>query len=139
MFKKLMSSMLVVVFVIAMLVPTYAATGYSSGSTKVMNSLNGIQSAKSPITCSPYDSNAKTSSVEVNVTVSSGSSPFYIIIESPDGTAKREKLITSSTKFTITDLTTTDAAGKWQVSIRTQGTQNVVSTATATVKVNYTY
>ncbi len=139
MFKKLMSSMLVVVFLIAMVVPTYATTGYSSGSTKVMNSLNGVASAKSPITCSPYDVKAKTSTVEVNVTVSSGSSPFYIIIESPDGTVKREKLITSSTKFTITDMTSADANGKWQVSIRTQGTSNVVATATATVKVNYTY
>lgn len=75
MFEKLVASMtIVVVFLIAMVVPTYATTGYSSGSTKGMNSLNGVASAKSPITVSQYDTNAKTSTVEVNVTVSSGSS-----------------------------------------------------------------
>ncbi len=135
MFKKLVSSILVVVFLFVMVVPTYATTSYSSGSTKVMNSLNGLESAQSPIKVSPYDIKAKTSTVDVNVTVSSGSNSFYVIVQAPNG-VKKEKLITSSTKITLSDFSGYDANGKWYVSIRTTGT---VSTASATLKVNYSY
>ncbi len=72
------------------------------------------------------------------MTVSKVSYLFYIIIESPKG-VKVEKLITSSTKFTLYDFSGQDAYGKWQVSIRTQGTKDVVAMATAILKVNYTY
>ncbi len=138
MFKKLVASITLVVFLFVMVVPTYATTSYSSGSTKVMNSLNGLESAQSPITVSTYDTNAKASTVELNITVSKGSNPFYIIVKSPDGYV-REKLVTASTKLTLTDFSGYGANGKWYVSIRTQGSSNTVATATATVKVNYTY
>lgn len=135
MFKKLVASMTIVIFLFVMVVPTYATTGYSSGSTKVMNSLNGLESAQSPITVSAYKDTATATTVDVNVTVSSGSNSFYVIVQAPNG-VKKEKLITSSTKITLSDFSGYNANGKWYVSIRTTGT---VSTATATLKVNYSY
>ncbi len=52
---------MVAILMFIMAVPVLAATGYSSGSTKVMNSLNGLESAKSPITVSSYSTSAKAS------------------------------------------------------------------------------
>ncbi len=138
MLKKIIVIVLFVSCLLVMSISVFGATGYSSGSTKRMNSFNGKESAQSTITVSSYDKNAQTSTIELNITVSYGSSPFYIIVVDPNGN-EYERLVSSSAKLTISDFSGYLANGKWKVSIRTKETKNVVSTATARLKVNYIY
>ena len=57
------------------------SSNYFSGITGKMNSLNGKQSRVFNISSGSIDTTAKVTNVTVNVTVSSGSSPFYLLIE----------------------------------------------------------
>lgn len=113
---------------------TYA-TSYFSGSTGKMNSLNGLQSGAFNISSGSINENAKVTSVVVNVTVSNGSSGFYLIIEDPNGYYS-ETYVSKSGEIRISDFNGLPAKGTWKVSIVTVGT---VSTATARMTVNYQY
>lgn len=108
------------------------ASSYISGSASVMNSLNGYQSGPKSITASVYSQNAY---VTMNVNVSTGSSSFYLILEAPDGRVAT-KLIRSSGSVTFSEFNGMHPSGKWYVSIMTTGT---VSTASASVRINYNY
>ena len=78
---------------------------------------------------------AEVTKVTLNVTVSSGSSGFYIFVECPDGTYA-ERYVSRSGQITITDLNGHLAYGKWKISIMSVGQ---VSTATARMRVDYSY
>ena len=56
-------------------------TNSFSGSTGVMNSLNGVQLRIFNISSGSINENATVTGIVVNVTVSKGSSGFYLIIE----------------------------------------------------------
>jgi len=119
-------------------VQAFAATDYFSGMTGKMNALgtaNGGASAAWNISSGSISSiNAKVTNVTLNVTVSSGSSPFYIYVKSPFGSIFNRYV--GSTSVTFSEFSGENPKGTWQVWIVTTGT---VSTATATMKVNYSY
>ncbi|MFJ7732812.1 hypothetical protein ACIQXF_13050 [Lysinibacillus sp. NPDC097231] len=113
------------------------ASNYFSGSTGTMNSLNGQESTAFNISSGSVPSNAKVSSVTLNVTVSSGSAPFYLQVKHPNGDIAQEYITGSGSKsVTLPQFNDTDPTGTWKVSIISTG---VVSTATARMTVNYTY
>lgn len=113
---------------------TYTSN-YFSGQTKKMNSLNGTESAASSISSGSINSEAKVTKVTLNVTVSSGSSGFYIIVEDPYGNYA-EKYVSRSGEVTFDEFNGLYAKGTWKVSIQTVG---MVSTATARMRVDYAY
>lgn len=83
----------------ATVIPTYAkditlvnnceasvyAKDYFSGRTRRLNSVNGRESGASRISSESIKESSKVTIVELNVDVSRGSSPFYVIIENPKG------------------------------------------------------
>lgn len=114
-------------------ISAYSYSNYFSGITGKMNSVNGNQSRIFSISSGSIDKTAKVTNVTVNVTVSSGSDPFYILIESPSGQIV-EKQVSKSGEISISDFNNIAAYGTWKVSIISKG---LVSTATARMKVNY--
>lgn len=126
------------VFVLFMLflAPTsHAATNWFSGQTGTMNALNGGTSAAWNISSGSISvTNPKVTSVTLNVKKSSGSSPFYVYVKNPQGTIA-SKLVGSATP-SFSEFNGQDPQGTWQIWIETTGT---VSTATATMRVNYSY
>lgn len=135
--KKIISMLIACVMLCSMTVTAFAATNYFSGSTGKMNSLNGLESAAWNVSSGSIntDSKVNSSGVAVNVTVSTGSSPFLLYVEAPNGIWYSRR-IGSSGSVTFTEFNGQNAKGTWKVSIQTTGT---VSTATANLKVNYTY
>ncbi len=113
MLKKILTPIIALLCILTMATVVLGATGYSSGSTKMMNSLFGTESEKSTITVSAYKEDAVTNKVELNITVSSGSDPFYVIIESPTG-EKTATYIRYSTNLVLYDFNGYDAVGKWK-------------------------
>jgi hypothetical protein len=132
-----LAQVLIVCIVIGSLlaVQVSAATNYFSGSTGTMNSLNGNQSAAWPISSgSVSGTNPVVTSVKLNITVSSGSSAFYIYVVSPQGTTA--SVLVGNKTPTLNNFNGENPSGTWQVYIITTGT---VSTATARMTVNYSY
>lgn len=113
---------------------TYS-TGYFSGQTGRMNSWDGTESAAFTISSGSINRNAVVTKVTLNVTVSNGSSGFYIFVECPDGTYA-ERYVSRSGQIVINDLNGCLAYGQWKISIMTVGQ---VSTATARMRVDYSY
>lgn len=112
------------------------STNYFTGSTSRMNSLNGVMSGMSKISSGSISvGNPSVTSVSLNVTVSSGSSSFYLYVVSPSGKSA-SKLVRSSGTVTFSEFNGEDPTGSWYVYIITTGT---VSTATARMTVNYSY
>jgi len=143
MFRKIKSTKAVAVFIVfaavcsVLSVQVFAANDYFSGMTGKMNAVaiaNGGVSSAWNISSGSVPTNASVTSVTLNVTVSSGSSPFYIYVKSPTGTITSKYV--GSTSITFTEFNNQNPKGTWQVWIETTGT---VSTASATMKVNYSY
>lgn len=111
------------------------ASSYFSGITVKMNSLNGKPSSSFNISSGSIPLGSEVSGVSLNITVSSGSSPFYIVVKEPNGYYD-EQYVSSSGTVSFTQFNNLDPTGTWQVYIRTTG---IVSTATASMTVNYTY
>lgn len=109
------------------------AAGYFTGQTGKMNSWEGTESAAYTISSGSISRDAEVTKVTLNVTVSSGSSGFYIFVECPDGTYA-ERYVSRSGEITITDLNGCLAYGKWKISIMSVGQ---VATATARMRVDY--
>lgn len=114
---------------------TMTKTGYFSGITGTMNSLNGQTSRIFFVSSPTLPSNAQTSTVELNVTVSSKSSPFYIYVVDPNGYRDFAKVARSG-KVILNNFSGHTPDGKWQIYIESDG---FVSTGSARMKVNYTY
>ncbi len=110
-------------------------TGYFTGQTGRMNSWEGTESAPFTISSGSIPRNAVVTKVTLNVTVSSGSSGFYIFVECPDGTYA-ERYVSRSGEIVITDLNGCLAYGQWKISIMSVGQ---VATATARMRVDYSY
>lgn len=145
MFRKIKSTKVVAVFIVfavvcsILSVQVFAANDYFSGMTGKMNAVaiaNGGVSAAWNISSGSVPTNASVTGVTLNVIVSSGSSPFYIYVKSPTGSPATYSRYVGSTSITFTEFNGRAPKGTWQVWIETTGT---VSTATATMKVNYSY
>jgi hypothetical protein len=108
---------------------------YFSGISGTMNSLYGSQSRAFNISSGSIDTSSKITSVEVNVTVSSGSNPFYLVLVDPSGYSV-SKLIGASGQVTFNEFNGQYAEGTWKTYIITTAT---VSTATARFTLNYQY
>lgn len=78
--------------------------------------------------------------MNLNVTVSQNSVPFYIVVKAPSGESAKE-YISSSTTVTFTDeFEELNPKGTWNVYIYNTGTTFYdASTATARMTVNYQY
>lgn len=112
----------------------YTSSSFS-GSTGTMNSVNGSQSRIFNISSGSINDNAKVTKIVVNVTVSNGSSGFYLIIEDPNGYYTRT-YVSRSGEITIHDFDGEYPKGTWKVSIVSVG---MVSTASARMRVYYEY
>lgn len=111
------------------------STDYFTGQTRKMNSWEGTESVRSPISSGSIPENAVVKGITLNVTVSSGSSGFYLLVESPQGDVV-SKYVSRSGEIKITEFNGDPARGTWYVSIISVGT---VSTATARMRVDYSY
>ena len=77
--------------------------------------------------------------MELNVTVSRGSIPFYIVVESPNG-YQAERYISTSGKVEFDEFNDFYPKGTWKIYIYNRGSAFTdVSTATARITVNYGY
>ena len=113
---------------------TYS-TNYFTGQTRKMNSWEGTESVRSPISSGSIPEGAVVKGITLNVTVSSGSSGFYLLVESPQGDVV-STYVSRSGEIKISEFNGDPASGTWYVSIISVGT---VATATARMRVDYSY
>lgn len=113
-----------------------SGTTYFSKITRKLNSLYGAVDSVNLSSGSCLGTNRQITSVTVYCRVSSGSSPFTLIVTSPSGTVAYKSCGTTSTTYTFTDFNGEDPSGTWNVGISSNGT---VSTVTCTLKVYYRY
>ena len=119
--------------------PAYIYNNYFSGGTGTMNSMAGSKSRVFTVTSGGLSDNARVTSVELSVTVSRGSIPFYIVITDPMG-HEYEQYVSATSRFTITAFNEFYPGGTWQIYIYNEGVDFTdVSTATASMRVNYGY
>jgi len=116
-------------------VSAYAATNSFSGNTGTMNSMNGAQSSQWPVICPTSYASSIVTGVTLNVSVSNGSSQFVLTVVDPLG-HKATRNISGSGTQKFTEFNNYNPNGKWNIYITTTG---VVSTATASMTVNYSY
>lgn len=115
------------------------ATNYFTGSTGTMNTMAGTQSKIFNVSSGSTPENALVTNVTLNVTVSRGSIPFYIVVKHPSGFSA-ERYISASGSITFTEFKDKDPKGTWQIYIYNTGIDFTdVSTATARMTVNYQY
>ena len=113
-----------------------SGSNYFSKITPKLNSLNG-SSAMATLSSGSCSGNERSiTSVSVNCRVSSGSSRYTLYVISPDGTTLSKSCGTSSTTYTFKGFNGEDPKGDWIIIIISDG---VVTTVTATLKVNYNY
>ena len=119
--------------------PAYLYNNYFTGGTGTMNSMAGSKSRVFTASSGGLSDNARVTSVELSVTVSRGSTPFYIVITDPMG-HEYEQYVTATSRFTITAFNDFYPGGTWQIYIYNEGVDFTdVSTATASIQVNYGY
>lgn len=119
--------------------PAYIYNNYFSGGTGTMNSMAGSKSRAFTVSSGGLSDNARVTSVELSVTVSRGSIPFYIVITDPIG-HEYEQYVSATSRFTITAFNDFYPGGTWQIYIYNEGVDFTdVSTATASMRVNYGY
>ena len=107
-----------------------------SGSTRVLNALNGGSSIQSPISSGTVSPDARITGVTVNATVSSGSASSTLYVRSPGGKTASRTLGGSSATLNFTEFNTENPSGTWNVWIVTNGT---VTTVNARMTVNYSF
>ncbi len=111
------------------------STGYFTGQTRKLNSWDGTESVRSPISSGSIPKGAVVKGITLNVTVSSGSSGFYLLVESPQGDVV-STYVSRSGEIKLSEFNGDPASGTWYVSIISVGT---VATATARMRVDYSY
>ena len=112
---------------------------YYRGSTGTMNSMAGAQSRVFSITSRVLPSNAVVTLADLNVRVSSGSVPFYLVVAAPSGN-QYQMYVDSSTSLTTDSFEGEPAKGTWQLLIYNTGSSFTdVSTATVSMTVYYQY
>lgn len=118
---------------------TARASNYFSGGTGTLNTMAGKPSKRDPISSGSISFDNAVTDVEVHVTVSRGSMPFYLVVVSPDG-REASKYISGSTTVHFDEFNGKKAQGRWFIYIYNTGSQFTdVSTATARMKVSYDY
>ena len=119
--------------------PAYLYNNYFTGGTGTMNSMSGSKSKVFNASSGGLSDNARVTSVELNVTVSRGSIPFYIVLTDPVG-HEYEQYVSAISRFTITAFNGYYPGGTWKIYIYNNGVDFTdVSTATASIRVNYGY
>ena len=114
-----------------MVSPMYLHNDYFTGGTGTMNSIAGSQSKIFNSSSGSISANARVTNVELNVTVSRGSIPFYIVVESPNG-YQAERYISTSGKVEFDEFNDFYPKGTWKIYIYNRGSAFTdVSTATA--------
>ena len=121
-----------------MVSPMYLHNDYFTGGTGTMNSIAAL-SPNLQFFYWSISANARVTNVELNVTVSRGSIPFYIVVESPNG-YQAERYISTSGKVEFDEFNDFYPKGTWKIYIYNRGSAFTdVSTATARITVNYGY
>ena len=119
--------------------PMYIYKNYFTGGTGIMNSMAGSQSKTFNASSGSISENACVTAVELNVTVSRGSIPFYIVVVDPNG-HQAERYISASSRVKFDEFNDYYAKGTWKIYIYNRGSAFTdVSTATARITVNYGY
>lgn len=119
--------------------PAYIYNDYFTGGTGTMNSMAGTQSRIFTASSGGISDNARVTSVELNVTVSRGSIPFYIVVVDPNG-AWAEQYVSVSGRLVFDDFNGRYPEGTWQIYIYNEGSAFTdVSTASAGITVYYGY
>lgn len=139
--KKISALLVVFVFCFASSLQAFAAgSAYFSGTTVKLNALNGGSSVTSTISSGSLPSSSSSvTNVSATVTVSNGSSSFYLYVKNPAGTTVASQLVTGSSgvkTVTFSNFNNQNPQGAWKIWIETTGT---VSTATVNLKVYYNY
>ncbi len=117
-------------------VSTTSGSNYFSKILPKLNSINGTVSNVVTFSSGSISGSERVvTSISLYVRVSSGSDPFIIYIQAPDGTIYSFVITTSGT-ITIDNFNGCDPKGSWKIWIETQGT---VSSATITAKICYDY
>lgn len=118
---------------------TARAFNYFSGGTGTLNTMAGSESKHDPISSGSVPHNATVTDVEVRVTVSRGSIPFYLVVVSPTG-QKASRYIGTSQTLHFDEFNDMSPDGKWFIYIYNTGSQFTdVSTANARMTVRYNY
>lgn len=89
-------------------ISSYSYGNYFSGITGKMNSVNKGKSRVFNISSGSINVSSKISSISAFVTVSSGSSPFYLVVEDPSGCTV-ETYVSKTGTVTISDFNNCNA------------------------------
>lgn len=100
-----------------------------------LSSVNGTASKIVTFSTGSTSGSAQITSIKLYVRVASGSSPFILNMQAPDGTTY-SFVITKSETIILDNFNGCDLSGSWKIWIETQGT---ASTADITVTLNYSY
>lgn len=115
------------------------STNWFSGGTGTLNSISGRESEHDPISSGSVPAGAGVTDVEVRVTVSRGSIPFYLTVISPDGESA-SRYVSGSTTLSFDEFDTLNPKGTWYIYICNDGELFTdVSTASARMTVTYSY
>ena len=111
------------------------STNYFSKTIQRLSSINGIASAPVTINSGSISGSTKVTSISFNIQMSSGSDPFILYVQSPDGTI-HIIYVTKSGMYVLDDFNGDNPYGSWKIWIVTEGTASIVN---ITMKVNYSY
>lgn len=115
------------------------STNWFSGGTGTLNTISGRESEHDPISSGSVPDRAGVTDVEVRVTVSRGSIPFYLTVISPDGESA-SRYVSASTTLSFDEFDTLNPKGTWYIYICNDGELFTdVSTASARMTVTYSY
>jgi hypothetical protein len=124
---------------------TYLYNNYFSGGSGTLNTVAGAQSKIASVSSGGLSVNAKVTSVALSITISKGSTDFYVVITSPEGSRIQTYVAGSNTSTVTRNLTLNDfnneyPKGTWNIYIYNTGTTYTeVATATINMTVNYGY
>lgn len=115
------------------------ATNYFTGGTGTLNTMAGKPSKLDPVSSGSVPDKSSVTDVEVHVSVSRGSIPFYLVVTAPDGTWA-ERYVGATTTLKFDEFKDCSPSGKWFIQIYNTGSVFTdVSTATARMTVWYNY
>lgn len=126
--------------------PVLAASNSFSKTTVKLNAIDGGVSQIAKVSSgSVLGTNPKITQVKVYLNVASGTDPFDLYIESPEGTVARLTPSTKSRTYYVTDFVCENPKGDWYLQIENLGKTYdpnklyPASAVTATITVTYSY
>lgn len=115
------------------------STNWFSGGTGTLNTIAGRESEYDPVSSGSVPDGAGVTDVEVRVTVSRGSIPFYLTVVAPDGESA-SRYVSGSTTLSFDEFNNLNPEGTWYIYICNDGEMFTdVSTASARMTVTYSY